>query len=66
MESYYFKVNRSKESKKLQRQIKLACIRIKNKTGYTGVFDIDTALNDNDFIYDKITVRIKTQEPYID
>ena len=41
-------------------------MRIKNKTGYTGLFDIDTSLNGNDFINDKITVRIKKQEPHID
>jgi len=67
MRKYYtFKVNQSKiGSKELQRQINLACMRIKNKTGYTGIFDIKTGFNGDDFINDKITVRIQKQYTFI-
>lgn len=61
---YYFKVNCSKvdDKKKFRRQVNLACIRIKEKTGYRGVFNISTGFKDNDFVEDKITLAIKTDK----
>ena len=60
--SYYFKINNSKFSniKRFKRQVNLACMRITDKTGYRGTFNISTGFEDNDFVEDKITVRIKT------
>lgn len=60
--TYYFKANSSKvdDKERFRRQVNLACIRIKEKTGYIGIFDITAGYNDNDFVNDKITVTIKT------
>ena len=59
---FYYKVNSLKVSdiERFKRQVNLACMRIKDKTGYQGAFYISKALKDNDFVEDKITVRIKT------
>jgi len=60
---YYFKVKGTKiGSEKLQRQVNLACMRIKNKTGYTGGFTVQTGLSDNDFVNDRITLVIKKHD----
>lgn len=61
---YLYKINSSKlnEKERLQRQINLTCKRIKDKTGYTGSFQVLKGYNNNDFVEDKITVRIATDK----
>lgn len=58
---YYFRINETKlmDKKKFIRQVNLACIRIKEKTKYTGLFSISTGYNNNDLVDGKITVIIK-------
>ena len=59
---YYFKANSSKvdDKERFRRQVNLVCMRIKEQTGYRGIFDITSGYNDNDFVNNKITVTIKT------
>jgi hypothetical protein len=61
---YLYKINSSKlnEKERLQRQINLTCKRIKDKTGYTGIFKVLKGYNNDDFVEDKITVRIATDK----
>ena len=64
MKKYYlYKINSSKlnEKERLQRQINLTCKRIKDKTGYTGSFQVLKGYNNDDFVENKITVRIATE-----
>jgi len=60
---YYYKINSNKlnQKERLQKQINLTCKRIKDKTGYSGSFEILKGYNNNDFIEEKITVRIATE-----